>query len=74
MKTELFPTQTSESDLHMNIYFETERLIVRRYMLGDIDELFKIMSDIRVHIYTKDKNNPWDKQRTKEYIKCCSAN
>lgn len=53
----------------MHLYFETERLIVRQYMLSDIDELFGIMSDRRVHIYTKDKNNPWDKQRTEEYVK-----
>ena len=53
----------------MHLYFETERLIVRQYVLNDTDELFGIMSDIRVHIYTKDKNNPWDKQRTEEYVK-----
>lgn len=53
----------------MHLYLETERLIVRQYMLNDIDELVGIMSDIRVHIYTKDKDNPWDKQRTEEYVK-----
>ncbi len=53
----------------MHLHFETERLIVRQYMLSDIDELFGIMSNRRVHIYTKDKNNPWDKQRTEEYVK-----
>lgn len=52
----------------MHLYLETERLIVRQYMLNDIDELVGIMSDIRVHIYTKDKDNPWDKQRTEEYV------
>lgn len=52
----------------MHIYFETERLVVRQYNINDIDELLKIMSDIRVHTYTKDKGNPWDKQRTEEYI------
>ena len=26
------------------------------------------MSDTRVHLYTKDRNNPWDKWRTREYI------
>lgn len=51
------------------MYFETERLIVRQYMLNDIDKLYRIMSDARVHIFTKDKNNPWDKQRTEEYVK-----
>lgn len=53
----------------MHLYFKTERLIVRQYTLNDIDEFFGIMSDIRVHTYTKDKNNPWDKQRTEEYVK-----
>ncbi|MCH5341746.1 MAG: GNAT family N-acetyltransferase [Acetatifactor sp.] len=53
----------------MHLYFETDRLLVRQYMISDIGELFKIMSDIRVHTYTKDKNNPWDEQRTEEYIK-----
>lgn len=52
----------------MYIYFETERLIVRQYLLNDVDELFRVMSDSRVHTYTKDKNNPWDEQRTLEYI------
>lgn len=49
-------------------YFETERLLVRKWLLDDTTELFKVMSDARVHIYTKDKNNPWDLQRTEEYI------
>ena len=53
----------------MHLYFETDRLLVRQYMISDIGELFKIMSDIRVHTYTKDKKNPWDEQRTEEYIK-----
>lgn len=53
----------------MHLYFETDRLIVRQYMISDIGELFKIMSDIKMHKYTKDKNNPWDEQRTEEYIK-----
>ena len=52
----------------MYLYFETERLIVRQYTIDDIGELFRIMSDNRVHTYTKDKNNPWDKQRTETYI------
>lgn len=53
----------------MYLFFETERLLVRQYILSDIDELFQIMSDIRVHTYTKDKDNPWDIRRTEEYIK-----
>ena len=52
----------------MYLYLETERLLVRQYTLNDIDELHKIMSDVRVHTYTKDMNNPWNEKRTKEYI------
>ena len=53
----------------MHLFFETERLIVRQYTLNDVDQLFQVMSDSIVHTYTKDKNNPWDEQRTEEYIK-----
>ena len=53
----------------MYLYLETERLLVRQYTINDIDELHKIMSDVRVHTYTKDINNPWNENRTKEYIK-----
>lgn len=53
----------------MHIYFETERLIVRQYTLNDVEKLFRVMSDSRVHTYTKDKGNPWDMQRTDAYIR-----
>lgn len=53
----------------MHIYFETKRLFVRQYVLSDIDDLLRVMSDVRVHTYTKDKGHPWDRQRTEEYIK-----
>lgn len=53
----------------MHLYFETERLLVRQYMLSDMDKLCRVMSDIRVHTYTKDKNHPWDIQRTEDYIR-----
>lgn len=53
----------------MHIYFETERLIVRQYTLNDVEELFRVMSDSKVHTYTKDKGNPWDMQRTDAYIR-----
>ncbi|MBQ8555708.1 MAG: GNAT family N-acetyltransferase [Clostridia bacterium] len=55
-------------EVNMYLYFETERLAVRQYTINDVDELLKIMSDARVHTYTKDKHHPWDKQRTEEYI------
>ena len=50
-------------------YFVTERLVVREWLLDDIAGLLKVMSDVRVHTYTKDKNNPWDRQRTEKYIR-----
>lgn len=53
----------------MRFYFETKRLTVRPYLLSDVDGLFRVMSDKRVHTYTKDRDNPWDRQRTEEYIK-----
>lgn len=52
----------------MHLYFETERLLVRQYTGNDADALFQIMSDSRVHIYTKDKDRPWDERRTEEYV------
>lgn len=54
---------------NLHLYFETKRLIVRQYTIKDIKELYHIMSDARVHIYTKDRNKPWDEQRTEKYIK-----
>ena len=42
----------------VHVYFETERVIVRQYRARDVDALSRIMSDSRVHIYTKDKGNP----------------
>ena len=53
----------------MHLYFETERLLIRQYTIDDLDALFQIMSDRRVHIYTKDKDHPWDERRTEEYLK-----
>ena len=42
---------------------------MREWLLDDIAGLFRVMSDTRVHTYTKDKNNPWDMQRTEKYIR-----
>ncbi len=69
METKLLSARGNDSDINIHLYFETERLSVRQYMLSDIDKLYQIMSDVRIHIYTKDKNNPWDKRRTEEYIR-----
>ena len=52
-----------------SIYFETKRLIVRAWQPEDIAGLYKVMSDVRVHTYTKDKNNPWDREKTEKYIR-----
>jgi len=65
---EVFLSITYKEMIFIFTYFETERLHVRQYTLNDLEALYQIMSDSRIHIYTKDKNNPWDKRRTKEYI------
>ncbi len=52
----------------MFIYLETPRLLVRSYTMDDLDGLLEVMSDPRVHQYTKDKNHPWDRDRTEQYI------
>lgn len=38
-------------------------------MPNDVRELLLVMSDARVHTYTKDRDNPWDMRRTEEYIR-----
>jgi RimJ/RimL family protein N-acetyltransferase len=48
------------------IYFETEHFLVRQWSFGDVDDLFMIMSDSRVHTFTSD--TPWSKERTESYI------
>lgn len=53
----------------VHIYFETQNLLVRQYMTHDIEELYEVMSDPLVHQYTKDKNHPWDKHKTEQYVK-----
>jgi Acetyltransferases, including N-acetylases of ribosomal proteins len=50
------------------IYFETQNLLVRQYTINDIDGLLQIMSNPQVHQYTKDKNHPWDRLKTEQYI------
>ena len=51
----------------MRIYYETERFIVRQWSLTDIDNLYAIMSDNRVHTYTGD--TAWSKERAEKYIR-----
>lgn len=43
--------------------------MVRSWMEDDVDALHMIMSDSRVHTYTKDKEQPWNRARTEEYIR-----
>ncbi|MEA5039558.1 MAG: GNAT family N-acetyltransferase [Clostridiaceae bacterium] len=50
------------------MYLETQNLLVRQYTMNDIDGLYKIMSHPQVHQYTKDKNHPWDRLKTEQYI------
>lgn len=51
-----------------HIYIETKNLLVRHYTKNDIDGLYEVMSNPQVHQYTKDKNHPWDKIKTEQYI------
>lgn len=51
----------------MLIYYETEHIIVRQWELSDVDALYEIMSDNRVHTYTGD--TAWTKERSEGYIK-----
>lgn len=52
-----------------HIYLETQNLIVRQYTMGDVDGLYEVMSNSQVHQYTKDKNKPWDNDKTDKYIR-----
>ena len=54
---------------NMHIYFETSNLLIRQYTMQDTQELYEIMSNPRVHAFTKDKEHPWDRERTEEYIR-----
>ena len=47
----------------MHLYLETERLIVRQYMLNDIDELVGIMSDIRACLVSSENNTNKSKRK-----------
>lgn len=51
------------------VYMETPHLLIRQYTLNDVSELFEIMSNPKVHQYTKDKNHPWDRLQTERYIR-----
>jgi len=48
------------------VIIETERLFIKQWTLDDIEGLFNVMSDSKVHIYTGD--NPWTMERCKSYI------
>jgi ribosomal-protein-alanine N-acetyltransferase len=48
------------------IYLETERFYLRQWKTDDAEELYKIMSDSRVHTFTGD--SPWTLEGTKGYI------
>ena len=48
------------------IYLETERFYLRQWKNDDAEELYKIMSDSRVHTFTGD--SPWTPERTNGYI------
>lgn len=48
------------------IIIETKRLYIKPWSLEFIDELYNLMSDKRVHLYSGD--TVWTKERTKGYI------
>lgn len=48
------------------IIIETERLYIKPWSLDYTDELYSLMSDKKVHIYTGD--TIWTKERTEGYI------
>ncbi len=48
------------------IYLETERFYLRQWKNDDAEELYKIMSDSRVHTFTGD--SPWTLEKTNGYI------
>lgn len=48
------------------IYFETDRLVVRQWALEDIPALFGIMANEMVHTYADD--SPWTMDKTEKYI------
>lgn len=49
-----------------DIIIETERLNIKPWKLDYADQLYNLMSDSRVHIYTGDTE--WTRERTKGYI------
>lgn len=49
-----------------NIIIETERLYIKPWSLDYTDQLYNLMSDSRVHIYTDE--TVWTKEKTKGYI------
>lgn len=59
---------SSAQEICAQPFFETDRLFVRQYIMNDIYELYRIMCDMRVHIFTKDCGNPWSKQQTEKYV------
>lgn len=50
-----------------HIYLETERFYIRQWSINDIEELYEIMSDGRVHTYAS--SEPWTIEDTAKYIK-----
>lgn len=49
-----------------DIIIETERLYIKPWTLDYIDQLYNIMSDSRVHMYTGD--SVWTRESTRGYI------
>ena len=63
----MYLTQAKWWGAMRHILFETERTLVRSWDLADVESLYAIMSDHRVHIHTGD--SPWSKEHTEAYIR-----
>lgn len=48
------------------LILETERLYVKTWSLENLDALYDLMSDPKVHIYTDGSN--WTKEKTRSYL------
>ena len=48
------------------LYLETPRFTIRQWKLEDVEQLWRVMADPRVHQYTGD--TPWSLERATKYI------
>jgi len=53
------------------VIIETDRLILRRFDLSDLDEFAPIMADADVMRFSK--SGPWTRERTEEFLQQCQV-